>query len=471
MDYRMQPRSDFSEREEAYMTERQAQIIFQKNNPAIAVTRCPNGRAPVRALLDTYARAAVNLYGVISIAELSETFNNQNAEQTNPEGIFTLLLPLVLKKKWYCFYKGYIVHYWAMDDFDYAESWLREQGDKPRFVPARDEFLKFENQYYESETQASNWERLHKFVTGEFSDNPQRYRFMSELKEISEFHTGIQEVSKLLAKFGLVFSGEKQAQKFFSLLMDAKNNTRMWSNKGYSPNELLNIMENRCPPNAAREIKVQKRMTVGPNDLCPCGSGKKYKKCCRLVDEAKTAQLTPSECRLFYETWYGLMGFINEKRRIINATIKPEYPNKVSDEQVYKVRQNLWEHPTLIDDYLAAIKLPAEKIALLESWRDHYKKDMFFVVRYTPEYAVVIGSNEQKEDTLYGVKGISRSLSDALQRALPTQIEAVLLPYKDRIIYDGFLGTMPINFGEGAQVAFNEMYEKALVHGITTNWE
>src|ERR1017187_4964467 len=25
----------------------------------------------------------------------------------------------------------------------------------------------------------------------------------------------------------------------------------------------------------------------GPNELCPCGSGKKYKKCCRLLDEGR----------------------------------------------------------------------------------------------------------------------------------------------------------------------------------------
>ena len=27
--------------------------------------------------------------------------------------------------------------------------------------------------------------------------------------------------------------------------------------------------------------------TVGPNDPCPCGSGKKYKKCCMQKDKAE----------------------------------------------------------------------------------------------------------------------------------------------------------------------------------------
>ena len=214
---------------------------------------------------------------------------------------------------------------------------------------------------------------------------------------------------------------------------------------------------------------MQKRKKVGQNDPCPCGSGKKYKKCCRLTEETKTAQLSRSECTLFYETWYGLMGFVNKRKKVISTAIKPVYPNPVSEEHIYKVREVLWENPELIDDYLGTSMLSDEKIELLKAWRDHHKKGMFFLVDYKPEYAVIIGSNEQKEDRLYGIKGISRSLSDAMQREIPLQLETVLLPFKDKIIYDSFMSSMPIGFGEGAKKAFREMYENALVHGIMTN--
>ena len=100
------------------MTEQQAQKTFEMYNPKDAVTRCPNGRAPVRKTLDMYAKAAVNLYGVISKLELAEIFNSQNTEKFTADEIFTLLLPLVLKHKWYCFYKNYIVHYLVIDNFE-----------------------------------------------------------------------------------------------------------------------------------------------------------------------------------------------------------------------------------------------------------------------------------------------------------------------------------------------------------------
>ena len=36
---------------------------------------------------------------------------------------------------------------------------------------------------------------------------------------------------------------------------------------------------------AAKKVPVRKAAKVGPNDPCPCGSGKKYKKCCMQKDK------------------------------------------------------------------------------------------------------------------------------------------------------------------------------------------
>jgi len=36
-------------------------------------------------------------------------------------------------------------------------------------------------------------------------------------------------------------------------------------------------------------------MKIGRNDPCPCGSGKKYKKCCLKKDELKKAISLPNE--------------------------------------------------------------------------------------------------------------------------------------------------------------------------------
>jgi len=35
-----------------------------------------------------------------------------------------------------------------------------------------------------------------------------------------------------------------------------------------------------------KKVPVRKERKIGPNDPCPCGSGKKYKKCCMQKDKA-----------------------------------------------------------------------------------------------------------------------------------------------------------------------------------------
>ncbi len=450
------------------MTEAKALKIFKKYNPEDAVKRCPNGRAIVRKQLDIYARAAVNLYGVIPIAEFVEIFNSQNSAQTDTDETVMLLLPLILKSKWYCFYKGYIVHYWAIDNFDRADYWILEQGDKPRYIPEKDEFLEYEYQYYECEKQRLNWKKILDFILEEWSDSDQKYGFYNILKETTKFSMGISEIEKLIDEYGLAFSNEKQAQQFFSLLAEARNNTKLWFNKGYSPAELREEFDRLRPKSGSRQIVVQKRIKIGANDPCPCGSGKKYKKCCRLTEQAQTAQLSQSECNLFYETWYGLMGYINKQKKIIDAVIKPVYPNSVGDDLIYKVREVLWANPNIISDYLDSAKLSEEKVRILKSWRDYHKKGSFFLAEYKPDYAIVIAADEQKEDRLYAVKGISRSLSDVMQRELPIQLETVLLPFKDKIIYDSLMNLMPVVFVGNAKKELMKIYENAHKHGIIT---
>ncbi len=162
------------------------------------------------------------------------------------------------------------------------------------------------------------------------------------------------------------------------------------------------------------------------------------------------------------------MSFVNERKKVIGTAIKPVYPNPISDEQIYKVREVLWGNPELITDYIKAASISDDKASLLKTWRDYHKRGMLFVVDYKPEYAVAIGNNKQKEDRLYGIKGISQSLSTVMHCELPMQIETVLLPFQDIIIFDSFISSIPIGFTEDAKKMFREMYENALPHGIIT---
>lgn len=448
------------------MTRGKAKGIFEQYNRISDIVRCPKGRAIIRKLLDSYARAAVNLYGIISRDNFVNIFNKQNVDQTSYEEIYILLLPLVLKDGWYGFYKEYIVHYSFFDDFEQADYLLEYQADKPHYIPEKSEFLKYTNMDLADN---EHWWNVRRFMLDVFGYSKDTLKGYQEVRNYIIYGEGIKELGPILDRYNLIFDEEKQLQEFINLIMLAKNNTRIWENNGYTPSELHGILSERNK-NIVKFPTLQ-RQKVGRNDPCPCGSGKKYKKCCAIFEDTKTAQLSLDECRVFYETWYGIMGFVNERKNVIKAKIKPEYPNTVSDVMVHKVREELWKKPELIDEYISEAELPQEKIDILKLWRTNHKKGMFFILEYQPEYAVAIAPNEQGEDRLYGIKGISNSIANALRRGLPVQIETVLLPFKGKIIYDSFMGTMPIRFAEGARDAFRDMYDKAIKYGIITSLE
>ena len=457
------------------MTKKQAKQIFEKYNPESAVKRCPHGRMPMRKLLDRYAKAAVNLYGILPVKDLAEIFNKQNTEQTDADEVFTLLLPVVLKESRliegpkYCFYKDCVVHYFARDNFDFCDYLLHEQKDKPRFVPNKNEFLKYEDEYYEYDTQEELWDDVLYFILKEWPDFRDTYTFYEKIKQNSQIF-GEVEIHGIVEEYKLSFSSKEQIQLFFDLFSVAHNNTRMWVNNGHTPKEAMKASNAKNKNEGYEQTIIREHRKIGANERCSCGSGKKYKKCCHLVEETKTAQLHWSECLLFYETWYGLMGFVNKKKNVINnVEIKPIYPNPVGDELIHKIREVLWETPDLIDEYLATVSLPKEKAELLKSWRNHHIKDMFLLVDHKAEYSILVGSDKKEKDTLFGVKGISRSLANVLPYELPIHVETVLLPFKDKIIYDSLIGTRNISFGNGAKEMFAEMYKKALKNGITTH--
>ncbi|MBL4953474.1 SEC-C domain-containing protein [Neobacillus sp. YIM B02564] len=81
----------------------------------------------------------------------------------------------------------------------------------------------------------------------------------------------------------LTFESLEAVQRLMDALVLLMNNTRQWYLKGYTSEELFKQEKNalRLLPNKKREvISFQTGQKVGRNDPCPCGSGKKFKKCC-----------------------------------------------------------------------------------------------------------------------------------------------------------------------------------------------
>lgn len=73
-----------------------------------------------------------------------------------------------------------------------------------------------------------------------------------------------------------------------------------------------------------------------------------------------------------------------------------------------------------------------------------YRSGFFVAVVYNEEYTVFAEPGDKKLK-LYAVKGMTRSVGDILRRRLPAMLETVILPFKDKIVYDTYLLSSPIS--------------------------
>jgi len=444
------------------MTKSQAKKLFEKYNPVGDVVRCPAGRAKMRKPLDLYAKAAVSLYGIIRRDEFVEIFNSQNEEQTTADEVYIILLPNVLKSGDYGFYKEYIVHYVALTEFRWVDKLAQHQADKPRYIPPKEEFLKYEWEWYDDNKQ---WDKLMGFMQTAFGTT----RGFEEIKLSVSQTRDIKQLGAIMEKYNLVFANQEQTQGFFNALTHAMNNSRIWENKGHTPDEMIKLAESKRPKEPV-EFALNLPKKTEPNQPCPCGSGKKYKKCCSLIGKSGTAQLSFSERKLFYETWYKLLDFVNQKHKLFNMKIKPVYPAYRDEEVLHNIREKLWSNPKVISEFLNSTgSLSDEEIGLLKSWEKNYIKGEFLLVKYEPEHAVLMQISKGVTPRLYAIKGMTTSIAEAMQRRLPVMLETVLLPFGDKIIYDSYMASRDITFGDEIRNTLEKEYAVIMEeYGITT---
>lgn len=211
-----------------------------------------------------------------------------------------------------------IVHKEALNDDLYLKIEELQEG-KDFYIPSLREIEDYAEHRYFSEEKS--YQKLGEFLMSVLKVDPERTDYMLfEIFQKIDMDDKLQDILDDFKKKGIVFPDDKAFFDFCRIMSEVNNNTRMFINRGHKPLEicgrtgikggmptivpgstnaakLLNGSQAQLEemginvdfdPNA-REIPaaVLSNGTVRtgtrkiyPNDPCPCGSGKKYKKCC-----------------------------------------------------------------------------------------------------------------------------------------------------------------------------------------------
>jgi hypothetical protein len=174
-------------------------------------------------------------------------------------------------------------------------------------------------------------------------------------------------------------------------------------------------------------------------------------------------KLSQQDATLFYTLMWSLQFFVNQRVNIApELETLEEYKTCAADVKL-QVREALCENIDLIDAFIQANPegFSADMLAIIASWK-HLVAGNFYIERYLKKYTVFISS----DNNVYAVLGLYDAFEDLFPRSrLPMYVKAVLLPFKDTIIYDGLLQGYNVSFGRGITSNLKEIYMAAKQNG------
>ncbi|GKV69251.1 hypothetical protein NCCP2716_17490 [Sporosarcina sp. NCCP-2716] len=228
--------------------------------------------------LEQYIRAMVNLYGFTEADHVGSLYSRQNGKALTGGELVQRVASSALESR---LQEDVILvrnnHFLGpkLAHID-PDLFFKEIAGKPYYEPAKEQLLRYAEAGYYDRT--PELEQLEELFLQEHIPQLQIDRMLHGfMHNLSVWHANFMDaVSRLMDQAGPL--AEESVNRIISAAVLVSNNVRLIENRGFTPQELhqLGIMHS-APQSGA---PVQPSGKIGRNDPCPCGSGKKYKKCC-----------------------------------------------------------------------------------------------------------------------------------------------------------------------------------------------
>lgn len=259
--------------------------------------------------IDETLIASIHLYGAASLSRVMELLeilypepNLTNEQIIEFSGFVSKIIPFLVIKNNYYFIDKYVIGSHELTDEEEVVdlyNYVTSKMDRDYYEPTKEDVQYFAKHSFDRRTPV--YKKLKQLIS-KYTKNIDWIMALIEenIKMSLNFSSLMMEVSDYEL---LHFDDEKQVEKFAEFYKELNNNTRLWENAGYTPNELsrgLDILDDFNPIDLVEEKKPQDNIIpltsyretgnkkqepirvnkIGRNEPCPCGSGKKYKKCC-----------------------------------------------------------------------------------------------------------------------------------------------------------------------------------------------
>lgn len=232
-------------------------------------------------LMMDYVVALTHLYGIVHSQKVVDIYQQQNGEQPDNLVIRKIMNEYEeeLESRFAYIHDEYFVHEAIMifDEFDIEMD--KKQG-KPFYVPPKEELLRYTDPFYIEKNK--QYRALLRYMTKHSfaGRRTNAEEICEQTSDLLSAEASIQEIFDDYHHLGVTFDNDTQAQEVIQLVTELSNHTRLWSNNGHTPAEIFELEKKSIGKVSTASQKNSSEKKIGRNDRCPCGSGKKYKKCC-----------------------------------------------------------------------------------------------------------------------------------------------------------------------------------------------
>jgi hypothetical protein len=183
--------------------------------------------------------------------------------------------------------------------------------------------------------------------------------------------------------------------------------------------------------------------------------------------DVQNFRLSLEDYQLYLKLNQNLLVFVAQRLYLKSHVKTRDDLLKLSNEEKLRIRNSLIKRIDLIDNFVSVnpYNFTPSELEIVKSWKN-YVEGKFSLVNYLENGAVFLEEAEENPKA-YLVLALGTPLWEIIPVPPPARLETVLLPFKDRIIYDGLINADRILFGSGIARSLRAECSRAIMtHGL-----
>ena len=178
--------------------------------------------------------------------------------------------------------------------------------------------------------------------------------------------------------------------------------------------------------------------------------------------------LDRNDAEEIFHLFSALDAYVNSRLKLVDGCRTPAQIRSANNTTLHKIRSALWANLDLLTEFVTdnPSGLTAAELAQVAAWQ-HAVVGKFYVERSLKQGAILVAATGPT--SVYSVLGLTESIEDVLDRGsgvgLARIITTTLVPFKGRIVYDGFVVIAQVSFGPGIRAQYRDAYLRAKERG------